>query len=256
MLKFQSSVLIALLVFSSSSTALADGWDYNASFGARSLPIGASFFGDGGYGITAWGEKTKDQFIFGYVRPNLRVATSALVDNGDLGVDLYPISFLGVRLGSSLATRNVTLDTLDCSLVACGGTLGRNSIETKLTLGAAGYFMQATAVYENQTPSIKSVPYADEVASLAGRTGGDQLLKNELIVGREFDGGYVGGLHFSAARMIASGANNDEQSLVGGYKKGRWTYLAGAGAYESSTQSRSLSMFALFSWSGIPKIGF
>ena len=253
-MKLKNFAALTLLIFSFS--AHADGWDYSGSFGARSLPIGASFFGNGGYGIKTWGENGKDQFIYGYVRPNLIISTSALVNEGDIGVDLYPISFFGVRLGTSQASRNVTLDTLDCSLVACGGGLARNSIEAKLTLGAAAYFMQAIALYENQTPSIKTVPYGDEMTSLAGRAGGDQMLKNELIIGREFEGGYLGGLHFAAARMIASGAHNDEQALLGGYKKGVWAYIAGAGVYESSTQSRGFSAFGLVTWTGLPQIGF
>ena len=56
-------------------------------------------------------------------------------DRAEVDVDLFPISFFGIRAGVMGTQRYVNLDTLDCTVLNCHGYLGTVYLKPQLLLG-------------------------------------------------------------------------------------------------------------------------
>ena len=251
------------LLFSSASTPTwasgERGLDESAFFAARLLPSGLALGGTLGYGQLLWGENSEGNVLFGYVRPSVTATTSVLLNRAEVGVDLFPVSFLGLYAGARGSQRAVDLDTLNCTSVYCRGLLGTAYLKPQLLLGygpvsAMASFQTAWLVSSN-SPSNSMMPFGDDVSNLAGNAGGDQLIGSELAVQVKLDPAFATGTYLSTAHMLGSGSTNDLISVFGRYLRGALSYTAGVGAYESTTQTRAFTCYGVVSWSGIAAMG-
>lgn len=251
-------ILISCLLFWRITPVWAEGeWglDESAFFAVRLLPQGLALGGTLGYGLPVWGERGPGQVLYGYVRPSTTLSTSILVNRAEVAVDLFPVSFFGLSAGIRGSQRAVSLDTLDCNAVYCRGLLGTAYLRPQLLLGY-GPFSALAALHVAWLASSNSTePFGDDVTNLAGNAGGDHLVGSELAAQVRLTPAIAAGTYLSADHMIGSGSTNDMISVFGKYLRGSFSYMAGAGAYESTTQSRAFTCYAIVGWTGIPAVG-
>jgi hypothetical protein len=189
------------------------------------------------------------------VRPYARARTSALVNAGEVSVELFPVSFVGLQAGTQLSNRNTKLDTLDCTMVACQGNLSTTYLRAKGVVGYAGFFLGGSAQVGWQRPSDTTLPFGDDASSLAGLAGGDTLVSFEGYAGYRPPGPYSFGVYASRDRFTGSGAANDMESVMARRSWGPWRVMLGLGAYESTTRDRGFTTYGVVEWIGVPSLG-
>jgi hypothetical protein len=239
--------------------ALAEGLDLSAGAGGITQPLGASLFATAGYGKLLWGEDNlagarSDEFRYGYVRPWMGVRTSLFNNRADAGVDLFPVSILGVRAGASLSSRHIDPSTIDCSVAACRGRVSRLFARGVLTLGYWNLFLKSWFGAERLNPSVEDRVFSDEYNAIVGHRGGDTELTFEAALGANL-GWSRGGVHFFAGRMLAEGTSFRMADLFHSFSpKPGFNVTAGAGVFESSHRALSPTAYFLLQWTGAPSL--
>jgi len=233
----------------------AGGWDYSAGFGARSLPFGAAFNVQGGWNQTLWGD-AKDGGALGYglIRPAARVQTSGLTSSGEARVGLYPIPILGVNAGVTASYRNISaLHTLSCETFECSGLLTGRYIQPRAVIGYGSVFLTASYRIHQITDQVGERPFAEENSTLAGSLGGDTLNSLELIAGyRASDQDQLLAL-WTRQKMQESLTENQffMFAVRHQFEGSLWSMIAGAGAYESSTQRWGPAFALVTQWTPV-----
>ncbi len=237
----------------------AGDWDLNLVAAGRSLPFGGAFWGESGYGHILWGSRENESggtgWRYGYLRPFARFQTSVVVTRADVGIDLFPISLLGMTVGVADSQRFLTkAHTGDCVTTTCGGNLARAYIRAKGVIGFGPVFASLMSRIDFMSHPDKTKPFTEEGTVIAGNAGGDHSYSNEFAGGFRFWEVWSLGLRYSSSKMLGSGAKNNQEDLFVRWKKEPFTVFAGTGFYTSTTAARSFTVFALFQWTIWPSI--
>ena len=244
--------LFLISVVPAQASAMAP--DYSVAVGGRTMPLGAAVSGQLGYGYLLWGEKREGDFRYGYLRPALRLQTSGVVNRAEVSLAIHPISFFGFVLGHSQGVRYTDPYTVDCATAACRGGLQSTFGKARLVLGHDRFFAGGSSRVDYYVPSRRDRPFADETSSLVGKQGGDRLLTFDAFAGVWITPELAAGVLYRAERMIGTGFSNNHESAFARWKRGAWGVAAGAGLYQSSTQSRSPTVYGAIEWTGSPSI--
>ena len=225
-------------------------WDYLVGGAARLRPLGAAFYGQLGYGELLWGEPKPGDFRYGYFRPLLKLQTSGVVTRSDLEFQIYPISFFGIEMWQSESFRLTDISTIDCLQSSCQGVLSRTYMRARLFGGYGPFFLGGSTQWASLRVSSSGLSLADESSVLVGAEGGDQLLSHEAFAGVKVTDRESVGLYLYTDRMATTGNHADHESLYLRVARGAWTYTAGAGLYQSSTQARGMTFYGVIVWTG------
>ncbi|MBI1862109.1 MAG: hypothetical protein HYR96_14440 [Deltaproteobacteria bacterium] len=243
-------------MFVLSGIALGSGLDYNVSLGARLLPRGAGIQAVVGYNHLVWGDRKDDKsFLFGFLRPSV-VANTSVVNNRLSGIiDLFPISLFGVSLGYYVSQRGTNIDTLDCSVIQCRGSVYGGFLKTKLMAAYKRVFFVAHYSLQSLGSEDRSLPLGDEFTALIADSGGDRLENGELTVGLKFPETTFGVI-VGASRYLTLHNSSTNQSLFFRYSTGPWAFITGVGTFSSTHHPNSgLNTFAFVKWNGAPSLG-
>lgn len=254
----QILILIFLPVHSAHSiVALEAPWDWNASLGIRNYPLGISATGEVGYNVPVWGDRTDSSIWYGYLRPRAGLETSVANTQAQIGLDLSPVSFLVAQFGTSLTGRAFSLDSTCNGDTGpqCLGFLERRWVRLNLKLGYAGIFLLPSVHWELQK-SWAEAPYGyrDEIQVLNGANPEDLFYFNRIIGGYRFSPEWAAGILVFNGQMLTSRQSNHLQSIFVRHQRGSLQITAGVGFYESSLNSRALSLYALAEWTGLPSL--
>lgn len=247
--------ILGLLIFLN-SICFADQWDLSLATGGRNLPRGASINVSGGYGHLLWGEKKDQEFLYGFVRPYLTLATSGLVNSYETGISIFPISILGFHFGRNESYRATTIHTIVCDFSICGGGLSRQFYKITGAVGYGSIFL--TGQYGVSGIGVQSnlKSFADENSTLIGKAGGDDLLESDLALGYKIDETLVAGLYYGEKKMLGTSNSNQTWLLIGRKKFGDYQVGGGFGQYQSTTYISPGFTFALgVKWVPFPSIG-
>ncbi len=255
---FIKIIVTALVAVLHIRSALAkQGPDYSLGAGIRTLPKGASLSAELGYGVPLWGNSAPGEVFYGYMRTVTKLRTSALVNAGEVELQLAPISFFVLSGGTGASHRNVDSATIDCSQFDCRGVLGSQYIGSTLLLGAgdwAGGIDLRVDWLKPITSSATQQDFADENSVLVGKKDGDRLLTQRIFLAWSPLPNWRWGGFLSVQQMDVSSASNRTQGVFGKFAAEPWAFTAGLNFYESSTHSRSPGIFTAISWTGIPSI--
>lgn len=243
-------VLFLFLIFN--ATLIAHNFDYSAQLGARTRPQGASLMGSSGYNYKVWGDSNNGNFVYGYLRPFTNLSTSGVVNSGELGLDLYPISIFGITSSYKITDRLIDIDHLSCDQIRCMGTTGKLLFRSNLILGYKDYFLVFLESFENQKIfGSQNQNFGDEYSVLTAHSIGDWLQTSQLILGLKINSQYQAGLIFDYENMKIT---NDQSEMQATFIKksfaDTWSILIGAGAYKSDHFQRNFTGFFLLSWNG------
>ncbi len=249
-MKLREKITVVFLFINLFSYDGTSHWDYSLGGGARSLPIGLSVFSEVGHNLLLWGEKidNENEYNYGYLRPSLQLSTSGLVTKPGVFLDVFPISFFGLTLGSAYSWRFTKLDTIDCSSAHCGGGLQRTILKTKLLLGYEAFFLAVIQKLEFLFPMLKDRGFADESSTLVGQKGYDRVWFQEYVLGYTLSEKYKVGMIFDFSKMLHSQNRSDQKLLFMNRAFTNWSLVGGAGLYQSSTQLQAFTGFILMEW--------
>lgn len=263
-----------LLLFFSATVALADGLDYSAAFGGRTLPLGAQVQGILGYGYRVWPaagvenvqepedkakggpqDPTVTKEGFGYIRPSLTVATSVVTNRFDFQVDLFPVPFLGLAAGQSFSIRAKSSSSLNCDIVYCSGWIKRSYLS--LLFGARyqqyGFASKLSLYYLSEARGDRL--FVDDLSILRANPGSDLLVRGWWYLTYEVKENWQAAVWVGVDRMLESKDVAYYGYLLGRYSKGPWSYSVGLGFYSSSVENANPSILVSIKWVGKPSIG-
>jgi hypothetical protein len=232
------------------------GLDYSATGGFRTIPLGLAVSGTVGYGKLLWGEKSsKNEILYGYLRPSFRLQTSGVVTVLDTRLDLAPVAPLIFSLGHNDSFRAADFGKIDCVNNACKGRLARNYFRAQAMIGAQGAFLVGILRYDWVKSSKETLGFYDEAVSILGAVAKDRSRSADLIIGYTFLPNHVVGAMWSSALMRTSGQSHNLYSAFYRMTQGKWDFSAGIGSYRSTLQTSSPTLFVSTTWTGLKSIG-
>ncbi len=245
--------LAPTLAWAVSSTA-----DYSVAMGARSFPFGGAVIGEVGYGKIIWDrtqEPNAPQFLFSFIRPSLRVSTSGIVQRFEPKIEFYPIAPLGISVGylgqMRLADTGVGYA---CTTEVCRGYVGTPYMKMRAIFGAGPWFALGSLRVGFVTAAAAG-PFVDEITNLRAEAGGDWLGSANITTGVRLGERWIVGADLSWEQMRTAASSNDAQTLFAKFSLGRWSALAGTGAYRDTQNGRGFTAYALLQWTGISQVG-
>lgn len=256
------TILVTIVCNVVASRAMADFDTYVTTL-LRTYSPGLSVNPNFGYSQRLWGD-TKTPF-YGYVRPYVIGVLSPSVYEGKVGVEIFPVSFLGVDVRRAKGRRFINARGQDCDQVECQGELNYTDVSFQMFLGykktyaSIRWTQTAFDAIENQQRRIYE--FGSSVLLNPDGDRGDYL---SVAIGEDL-GGFLSGLSFGLigqsnrfhktdhlaeaaylfSRIELSFAEKDESSIT-----------LGVGAFRSSLNVTELSVVAAVVYSPLPGLGF
>ncbi len=282
---FSPAPMMSALIFYVALTCQAaperrqeNGFDYGISAGARSYPVGAAAAFIGGYNIHLWtlngasadevvstgnadtpvdaaADSESKNWQIGYLRPNLRLQSSGVVNSATMDLEFFPVKILGIAVGQNLSGRNLKPADFDCLDIHCGGRLSRQYYRAQAALGFDKYFFLYKYRVEQIDSNYSDRDFLEETSNLVGEKNGDRLSTQEFILGYTISDHWKSALISSHQKFKVTGHSNRFMYLGAGYSWQKWQVFAGAGQYQSTHQSQRMSAFASLTWTGAKSMG-
>ncbi|MBN8540982.1 MAG: hypothetical protein J0L82_11395 [Deltaproteobacteria bacterium] len=238
-------------------------WDAHVTALARTYVPGLSINPNLGYSQKLWGEE-KTPF-YGYLRPYGIAVVSPSVYEGKLGLEVFPVSFLGVDLRRAWGRRFVDTRGQDCDQVECQGELGYTDLSFQMFLGYERRFASVrwTQTYfdaiESRTRRIYELGSA--VLIQPGGERGDYL---SVALGEELSGDLsdlafgvlVQSNRFHGTDHLAEAAYLFGRLKMSFQESDQSSVTVGIGAFRSTLNVAELSLVASVVFSPRPALGF
>jgi hypothetical protein len=260
------SVFMSLFMATSgaAATSLSDSrWDAHVTVLARTYAPGLSINPNFGFSQKLWGDVATP--FYGYVRPYGIAVLSPSVYEGKLGLEIFPVSFLGVDLRRAWGRRFVDTRGQDCDQIECQGELGYTDLSFQMFFGYKRKFasIRWTQTYFDAIENRARRIYELGSAVLINPDGdkGDYL---SVALGEEL-GGFLSGLAFGVLvqsnRFHGTGHVAEAAYLFSRLKMpfqetDRSSVTVGVGAFRSNLNVPELSVVASIVYSPRPALGF
>ncbi len=247
---------LILIILLSISSLYAEGLDYSANIGTRSLPFGGAAIGDIGFSKLFWDKTDQSFYKFGYLRPAFKFKTSAVVNRPEVYLDIFPISIFGFTVGHQQTFRSIDLNGFDCVKVQCKGRISSTYARAQIFAGGSNWFATVMSNISFQYSDNKSKPFADETATLIGNGRIEKLWSSDFVLGTKTSKSTSTGYFGSTDRMLVSKQANNLHSIF--FKKNfeNWNWMVGVGFYQSTLHTRDVTAYLAFKWIGKQSIGF
>ena len=243
-----------------------EGLDYKLSVGGRTRPLGAAVYAESGYGYPLWGNwQDKEKFLYGYVRPWVRGATSVTVSAVEGAVSIYPVAPLGFTFGKAVNWRmNDNSREVDCWKVECGGRLDADFYTLDLVLGAGSTFYAFKNDRRDYVATSVLEPWYEESTGVVGAPASDRLVSTSHTLGRKFGAfdlsevkfeDFVMAVRISRTLAETSGNSSDQIALIGSHRHGPYRLAYVAGLYKSSIYAPAPTFALLLEWNGRSGLG-
>lgn len=184
--------------------------DLKFSTDARSYPsFGSKVSFEVGKNIILWQKKPDDQIFRTMLRPYIDLNTSVFINSREIGLEIFPLSFLEIKVGQSVHKINTNMSFFNCSEIICQGNLTRNFIKGKIALAYKNFFLLSSYGIEYIETLNDNLNFGDYSNVLILNP------KNESIRSTEITGGYSWG-HYSAGiyRSLNSTQNHGSKNSI------------------------------------------
>jgi hypothetical protein len=225
--------LLFALLFSFNTYAQ---FDLRLGAQGRTFPaIGASALVETGYNQLLWGQDGKDKIAYGFMRPYYFGQLSGVVNSHDVGLELFPISILGLNVGKTYAQSTFDFPNFDCEEIDCSGYASGDFTEYKGVLGAAGFVLMGRSRMTKFTNDSRNKAFTDWQNVLRMAPEEDNLLFSEIIGGYITKVGLIGVIN-RTARYEESKDQLDMNALVFITRREANTLVLGVGNMKTTTQ--------------------
>lgn len=235
----------AIVTFGSAARA-----DFDAKFESflRSYPLSGYADVQLGYGQLLWGSNSSS-VMYGYVRPFAEVDTAGTYNSGLVGLDYYPISFVGFRGGKEWIQNDDKYRDFRCDLYECEGTRTRTFFQATLLAGYSIWFASFMIRWENWVQ--KHPEFGDAIDATTGLAA--QALGDTQILVRGWTGfqinetwSIVGGLQY--AQMTRHYGFSRLWLLGPAWKRDSVTIVAGGSLFQSSESDGGWGAYVGLTW--------
>lgn len=252
--------LISISNFNSAQAAVTNsGLDYLVKAGGQTYPLGGLITGQAGYGIKLWEGAPPDegpQWKYGYLRPTIELQTAGTVNRASAGLEIFPISILGISGGYGLSQRALSyVQDFDCAQVMCNETLSYSYLQANLMGGYQDYIFSVMGRYEKFTASESIKPFYEEMSYLIAQPDHDDLRTLDVFAGYKLSDRWTTGVRGIYQEFIFTQNNSSSMFAVGRYTEGFWQGTLGLGQFKSSHQDSRFSAILSVSYNGIKGIG-
>jgi hypothetical protein len=249
--------LTAIVVLSAFSLCAKADIDLTLDTALRSYPLSGVLEADVGYDYLLWGSATpgaKDNSPwYGYVRPSANSASSLTYNSLGAALDVYPLSFLGLRIGAEGIQDDSNYTGYDCSSYQCRGRFYRNYAQVQLSLGYAKVFFQGRIRRERWSQGqVSTEAFLEPTNGFALAPSGDAETVWRGLLGYKLDDNWmVAGLLIYAQADSNHGISRCPLGVVG-YTWKSLSVAAGVGVFESPIRAQEGTGILIISWSAIP----
>lgn len=237
-------IKLLLILFTLSFNSYAS-FDLSAGTSLRTWPsLGAEVNIESGYNMIIWGAGDKKNPLYGLIRPSVKITSSAVINNYDARLELYPISFISLAAGHKYIKSDYEgFSFYDCDEVRCTGELRRDYTEFKMAFAlkgitAVGKIVMSRNSYDD--PDNKNQPIAEFRFATLANSGHDQMYHSQYVLGYNSLGGMIG-VMADYVRFDESEHTYNMDLLIYSHKMNHSRYIYGIGQFESSHwQARGL----------------
>jgi len=238
----KKSICLILLF---SVTALAET-DLTLKTTSRSYPLSGSLNLEVGHGVLIWG---KPKPWYGYARGFLEGATAVTYNSGTVGLELFPISFLGVTAGVEWAENADDYKAYDCETYTCQGKFRKEFVQANFGLAAGPVFAFARGTIEDHVHRAHLPSnFVEPASGLVARGEGDRMKSVVGGLGYEFNPTwrilYVG--QYNQMREVPGDGRMHLINLA--YSKGSWAAVLGGGIFDSTLKKRGATALLRLQW--------
>lgn len=255
---FLPKVLTALcFIFCMANTrALPPNMDLSSTVVLRTIPLGFGVSATAGYGYLWWGNPAeKGNFLYGYLKPQLKVQSSVTVNSIDARLDISPVSPLVLSIGSTQSSRLKDFSNVDCVAHACTGRLSRNYAQAAAIYGRGPAFLGGSVRATWDAVSDGSRAFYDEGPSLYSKAGGDRFTEWEAYFGYKVDEANTVGYFTNYTQVQGTGLTSLTRNAIYSYSVDQWSYGCGLGTYRSDIQAQASTFFINIKWTGQKSFG-
>jgi hypothetical protein len=246
--------------FGDGARSEASGPDFSTRLLLRTYSPALSINPQVGYGQPLWGDTSTPWY--GFARPYIiGVASPSLVE-GTAGIELFPVSILGVDLRRTFTRRFAVSRNEDCDRLQCLGELNYTELSFQNFLAFRDYFTSVkwTRSFFDAVED-RTRPIYDFVASVLLSPLGENGDSFTVVVGKDLEASTSAGVLMRVADYHTSGNHQDAQYLF--YKTGCGKFgfkdleaTVGFGRFASSRNVPEASAIVILNYTGARAIGF
>jgi hypothetical protein len=251
------TVLILFLLMMS-SWARAGQVDLSLWGDYRSFPQSGVAEAVVGYDQLLWGDPKNT--LYGFARVYGEFDAITQYAGTTLKAEIFPISFLGVRVGQGWSQNHEALEDFDCTKNLCTGFFSQQFIEGQLFLGAGPIKFSGTYRFTAMSldqPAGSDTYYIDPESGLQYSTSAtDHLQRARGLLAYEINKNFRLGY---ALTLYNSDISNEASRLWMGYiqfMKGPLNIIAGGGEFYSTIQLTHPTAVVIGQWTFYPRLGF
>lgn len=225
--------IILILALTISTLQANTDLSFFSSF--RSYPApGIEAGGELGKGIYLWNNSSSKPFLFGFIRPKLRAATSAVVNNAKVAIEIFPISILGVEFGYQYIKSDFDGFTFyKCDEVRCRGEIHRQYVAFRGAFGLGKFITTGhVQVNRNRYTNASKAVAEFRTANLIDKES-EISYEARYVAGYKIDSGLIGYLD-EYHKFSETGSFNHMRLLIYSKQSEKSNYTFGLGSFESS----------------------
>ncbi len=253
-------ICLSSAAFSEIAPAEANRPDFSARLLARTYSPGLSINPQIGYAQSLWGDTSTPWY--GFVRPYVIGVASPTVLEGKGGIELFPVSILGVDLRRTFSRRFVTSRGQDCDQLQCMGALNYTELSFQTFLAYGGYFASARWIRTFfDAVEDRTRPVYEVAASVLVSPNGDNSDTVNAAIGKDLGDKTSAGILLQVSDYHISGNHQDAQYLFYRTDCAKFGYdnleaTVGIGRFYSSRNVPEASAILLVTYTGTRAIGF
>jgi hypothetical protein len=225
--------------------------DLSVGASVRSYPLSGVVEGTTGYGLVLYG--TEGEPFAGYVRAALDGFTAGTYNSGVAKLEIFPLSILGIRAGGESVQNDADYKAYDCASYVCQGRFYETFVETELTLGYAGFFVQGRWRRERWTEANSTAgDFVEPTSGLLMDTAGESQTVYQGMLGYKWNEKWT-----TLAGIRYAEDDDGYSQLPFGllrWKSGGLSIGAGGGSFKSSLKERGPTAIAYLSWEIWPSV--
>ena len=236
------------------------GFDFSAKLLSRTYSPALSINPTIGYSLKLWGDTETPWY--GFVRPSIVGVLSPAFYEGKIGIEIFPISILGVDIKRTTSRRFTSLKDQNCEQVQCQGTLDYTDVSFQSFLGFADYFssIRWTRTFFDAV-NDQTRPVYDLGTSVLLKPGGDAGDFLTIAAGKELESGLSVGVLLQMADFRYSGQRQEGQYAIvkSNLKSMGWEDFdatVGVGRFKTDLNVAEVSAILSVTYTNTRAIGF
>ncbi len=227
------------------------GADLRLGGSYRSYPLSGVLEPAIGYGVVAYGAEGAP--FSGYIRAAMDGATAGSYNSGLAKLEIFPLAFVGVRAGGESIQNDKDYSAYNCTAVGCQGRYYRTFVESELSLGYGGVFVQGKWRRERWTqPKQQTGDFIDPTSGLVISANGEAETVYSGVLGYKINDTWA---VLGGARYAEDGTGISQFPFgVVRWRSGGFTAGVGGGTFKSELKKREGTVLAYFTWEIWPSV--